>query len=174
MPFVIWLTGIPSSGKSTIARALAQQLKKQSVKVQILESDELRKVLTPDPKYTEEERNWFYEVISWLAWLLYKNGVNVIIDATAHKASYRRRARDLIGKDFIEIYVRCPLNVAIKRDTKGLYKLALKGIIKTLPGIQVPYEEPKAPEIIVDTSMESLDRIVNKILQFLRSHKYLP
>ncbi len=173
MPFVIWLTGIPSSGKSTIARALKKALKSYGIKVEVLESDQMRKILTPKPKYTAEERDWFYNTLSWLAWLLYKNGINVIIDATGHKAEYRHRAREMIGSDFIEVYVRCPLEVAMSRDTKGLYKLALEGKIKTLPGLQVPYEEPPSPELVVDTSLESLQNIVNKIIKFLKGRGYL-
>ena len=173
MPFVLWLTGIPASGKSTIAKMLKFKLEQENVKVAVLESDEIRKVLTPNPKYTEEERDWFYSTLIWISSLLYRNGINVIIDATAHKRTYREKARSLFGKDFIEVYLRCPLKVAMKRDPKGLYKRALRGEIKTLPGLQVPYEEPCNPELIVDTSKEAPNEIVKKIILFLRSSGYL-
>ncbi|RLF24658.1 MAG: adenylyl-sulfate kinase [Thermoprotei archaeon] len=174
MPFVIWFTGIPASGKSTIAKAVEDRLKRMGLKVERLESDSLRKILTPRPQYTEEERDWFYGVIAWLAYLLYRNDVNVLIDATAHKAMYREKARQLIGKDFIEVYVKCPIEIAMKRDTKGLYKKALEGIIKTLPGLQVPYEEPVSPDIVLDTSVESVEDCAEKVLTLLRRRGYLP
>jgi len=174
MPFVIWLTGIPASGKSTIARRLLGLLRKHNAKVELLESDELRKVLTPRPSYTEAERDWFYGVLVWLGHLLYRNGINVVIDATAHKKHYRDSARDLFGKDFIEVYVMCPLRIAMARDPKGLYRRALRGEITTLPGLQVPYEEPDNPEIIIDTAKEEPDEAANRIVRYLREKGYLP
>ncbi len=166
--FVIWLTGIPASGKSTIARRLAEELKARGVDCEVLESDEVRKVLTPKPTYTDEERDWFYSIaLVWLAKLLFKHNIAVIIDATGHKRAYRESARREFGNKFIEVYVKCSLETAIKRDPKGLYKAALEGRIKTLPGLQVPYEEPLNPDVVVDTEHESPEQCVNKILEHL-------
>ncbi len=164
--WAIWITGLPSSGKSTIARGLARKLAEMGVKVQVLESDELRRVLTPKPTYSEEERAWFYGVMAWIGWLLVRNGVNVIFDATANRRRYRERARELVGPDkFMEVYVRCPLEVCMKRDRKGIYKLALEGKARTVPGLQVPYEEPVNPDVVVDTSAMGPDECVDAILR---------
>jgi len=140
------------------------------VRVQVLESDELRRVLTPEPTYTERERDWFYGVMAWIGWLLVKNGANVIFDATANRRAYRERARRMIGPErFMEVYVRCPVEVCMRRDRKGLYKMALEGKIKSLPGLQAPYEEPLEPDVVVDTSSmgpeECVEAVLKKVLQ---------
>ncbi len=175
MTFVSWFTGIPGSGKSTIAREAARALSSMSVRVEVLESDEVRRVLTPRPMYTDEERDWFYgTVLIWLAKLLYRNGVNVIIDATGHKAWYRQKARLEFGENFIEVYVRCSLRTAMARDPKGLYRAAIEGRIRTLPGLQVPYEEPTSPDLVLDTERMSVDECVKKFIDYLRARKYIP
>ena len=168
--WAIWITGLPSSGKSTIARGLAERLAEMGIRAQVLESDELRRVLTPEPTYTEQERDWFYNVMAWIGWLLVKNGVNVIFDATANKRAYRERARELIGPErFAEVYVRCPLEVCMARDVKGIYKLALEGKASTVPGLQAPYEEPLEPAVVVDTSEmepeECVELVLRKVLE---------
>lgn len=166
---MIWLTGIPASGKSTIAKLLAEKLRQLGIKVEVLESDDVRKVLTPKPLYTDEERDWFYgTVLVWLAKLLFRNGISVIIDATGHKRAYRERARSEFGDRFLEVYVKCSLETAMKRDPKGLYRAALEGRIKTLPGLQVPYEEPTNPDVVVNTETMSPEECVNVIIQKLR------
>lgn len=164
--FALWLTGIPSSGKSTIARELAERLINIGYKVAILESDELRKLLTPQPKYTEEERDYFYRAMVAMGKYLVDNGICVIFDATGHKRRYREYARKLI-KNFMEIYVYAPLEICIKRDVKGLYTKALRGEIKTLPGLQVEYEEPKDPDLKIETHKLTVEQAVNKILNEL-------
>lgn len=161
--FAIWITGIPACGKSTIARVLAEGLKERGVNVEVLESDELRRILTPMPSYVEEERDHFYESLVFIGKLLTKNGVNIILDATASKRKYRERAREEI-KDFLEVYVKCPLNIAMQRDKKGLYAKALKGEIKTLPGLQALYEEPINPEVVVESDKQTPEQCSEKII----------
>lgn len=170
--WVIWVTGLPSSGKSTLARGLAERLKGLGIRVEVLESDELRRVLTPSPSYSEEERRWFYGVLVYIASLLARNGVNVIIDATGNRRIYRDLARRRF-KRFVEVYARCPLEVCMKRDVKGLYKRALEGRITTLPGLQRPYEEPTNPEITVDTDRLSPEKAVEAVLEGLRKLELL-
>lgn len=165
--WAMWITGLPSSGKSTIAKGVAQRLRESDINVEVLESDELRKILTPKPAYSEEERNWFYNVIVYIARLLVKNGVNVIIDATGNKRAYRDSARRHMSK-FVEVYVKCPLDICMKRDTKGLYKKALEGVVETLPGIQTLYEEPLKPEVTVETDKLTIDESVELVLNKLR------
>ncbi|MCD6443617.1 adenylyl-sulfate kinase [Candidatus Bathyarchaeota archaeon] len=170
--WVMWVTGLPSSGKSTLARGVAERLRRLGVKVEVLESDELRRVLTPNPSYSEEERRWFYGVLVYIAGLLARNGVNVIIDATGNRRAYRELARKRFER-FVEVYVRCPLEVCMRRDVKGLYRKALEGVVKTLPGLQTPYEEPRNPEIAVDTDRLSPEESVETVLDGLRSLGYL-
>jgi len=169
----IWLTGIPSSGKSTIARALKKRLEKLGCKVAILESDELRKLLTPNPKYTEEERDQFYRTMAVIGKYLVDHGICVIFDATAHKRRYREYARSIIER-FLEVYVYAPLETCIQRDVKGLYSKAFKGEIKTLPGLQVKYEEPMNPDVKVETHRQSVEEAVEKRLQKIKNRFNIP
>ncbi len=152
--FAIWLTGLPASGKSTLAAALSERLAASGGQVQILDSDALREVLTPQPSYSEPERDWFYGVMSYIGQLLTQNGTHVIFAATARRQLYRDRARRAIEK-FMEVYVHCSLETCRARDQKGIYAKAEKGEAATVPGVQVPYEVPQAPELVVDTEQHS-------------------
>lgn len=169
--FAIWLTGIPSSGKSTLAKGLRDRLVKLGYKVEILESDQVRRIITPKPRYDDYERDLFYRALVAIGKYLVENDIIVLFDATAHKKAYREYGKKVIRR-LIEVYVYCPLEVCIKRDVKGLYTKAFKGEIKTLPGLQVPYEEPENPDIIVYTHRESIEESVNKIMEYIES-KYL-
>lgn len=171
----IWVTGLPGSGKSTVAKALLKKLDEQSIQTQIVSSDMLRKVVTPVPKYTEEERNMVYGAIVFVAKLLTQNGVNVIIDATGNRRKYRDQARKEIPK-FMEAYIRCPLEICIQRETKrkeyahapkGIYKKAFTSGSTTVPGVGAPYEEPLQPEVTVDSDRLDPDQCAQKILKTL-------
>ena len=171
--FAIWLTGLPASGKSTLANLLAQALIKLGLQVQVLDSDELRRVLTPEPTYEAEERRWFYQAITFIGKLLTQNQVNVIFAATAHRRAYRCRASQDFQR-FLEIYVKCPVEVCMQRDQKGLYHKAMSGVIDNLPGVQQLYEEPTAPAIVVDTAENSPLVCVRDILTQLEKFDYIP
>lgn len=171
--FCIWLTGLPGSGKSTIALELRKILSEKKIKTQVLRLDELRKIITPNPKYTEEEREMVYRFLSASAKILTDNGINVIIDATAHRRAFRDFARSIIP-DFFEIYVKCPVEVACEREKKrisdlvdsGLYRKAGEGKIE-LPGVNVPYEVPNNPELVVDSDKISPCEAAVKIFELL-------
>jgi adenylylsulfate kinase len=165
--FAVWLTGLPASGKTTLARGLADALEQAGLPVQVLDSDHLRRVLTPDPTYSWEERDWFYRVMAFIGQLLVQNGVNVIFAATACRRSYRGHARAAIDR-FIEVYVDCPLETCMARDEKGIYKKALQGEATTVPGLQVPYEVPEHPEVRVDTGVRSPAEGVEVIVDRLK------
>ncbi len=165
-PFAIWITGLPASGKSTIRKTLVKRLEETGIQVQVLESDELRKIITPKPSYSLEERDNFYRSMVYIGELLVKNGVKVIFDATANKRSYRDNARGAIT-NFIEVFVKCPLSVCMQRDPKGIYKKAKEGKAATVPGLQEQYEDPLNPEIIVESDKEEPEAAAEKIFQFL-------
>jgi adenylylsulfate kinase len=164
--FAIWFTGLPSSGKSTLARLVGQRLAAQGITAQLLDSDALRRRLTPQPTYSDAERDWFYEMVVFLAELLTGNGVNVMIAAAAPRQAYRDAARERLAR-FVEVYVMCPIEVCRARDPKGLWQKAEAGEITTLPGVGTAYEPPPAPEVAVDTAEESPEASTSKIWRYL-------
>jgi adenylylsulfate kinase len=170
--FAIWLTGLPSSGKTALAQVVSRLLHERGIAVQILDSDELRRRLTPNPTYSLEERDWFYDVISFLAELLTANGVNVLIAATASRQVYRQAARGRIAR-FAEVYVECPPEVCRSRDLKGPWERADRGEITSLPGSGAPYEAPDAPEARVDTAQYSPEEAARHILRRLDDRGFL-
>lgn len=164
--WAVWVTGLPASGKSTITAALLRRLEAKGVYAQVLESDELRQVLTPQPTYSEEERDRFYAAMVYIGELLSRNDVNVIFDATGNRRAYRERARALIP-EFIEVFAKCPLEVAMQRDHKGTYTMARTGRSRTVPGVQSVYEEPFSPEVTVESDRLSADEAAERILEAL-------
>ncbi|MEM3577767.1 MAG: adenylyl-sulfate kinase [Candidatus Bathyarchaeia archaeon] len=163
---------MPGSGKSVVASALITLLKKRGVHVQLLSSDALRKVMTPKPKYTLDERDAVYATLVYIARLLTENGVNVVIDATGNLRRYRENARVQIPK-FIEAYLECQLEVCMERESKRkdtrlaprkIYEKALEGKAPTVPGIGQPYEEPLNPEVRVDAARLSPLECAKKIM----------
>ncbi len=164
--WTLWCTGLPASGKTTIARALWHTLRERGVTAVVLDSDELRQILTPAPTYSDAERDNFYHTLVQLAAMLNRSGVNAIIAATAPRRAYRDDAREILPR-FAEIWVRCPLSVCESRDPKQLYRAALAGTITTFPGIQTPFEPPFDPELIVDSDRMSVEDAVGMILATL-------
>lgn len=124
--FAVWITGLPASGKSTLAAAVKAQLAARGVDVAVLESDELRKIFTPEPHYDERERDAFYRQMVYIGVLLTSHGVTVLFDATANRRAYRQMARGQIPR-FLEVYVDTPLETCLARDPKGIYRQARGG-----------------------------------------------
>lgn len=171
--FAIWFTGLPASGKSTLAQALQKKLAAQGIHTQLLDSDRLRQQLTPNPTYSSEERDWFYDTIGFLAALLAGNGVNVLIAATAPRRAHRDAARERLAR-FAEVFVDCPPAVCRQRDPKGLWRRADAGEIDTLPGAGIPYERPLRPEATVNSSELSVDAATTAIYQQLNAKNFWP
>lgn len=167
--FAVWLTGIPASGKSSVAGELVKKLRARGVSVAVLESDEMRKILTPQPNYGEEERDRFYRQLALIGQMLTRSGVNVIFDATANKQAYRDYARKLIEK-FVEVYIECPLEICAARDPKGIYAKARLKQATNVPGMQAPYERPLTPELTLNgqgPAGSSADIILDKLKRFV-------
>ncbi len=171
----VWVTGLPGSGKSVVSKALIRLLEQKGIRAQLLSSDALRKVLTPKPTYTLEERDIVYSTLVYIAELLTRNGVNVVIDATGNLRRYRENARWHIPK-FIEAYLECPLEVCMQRESKRrkthhapkqIYTRALEGKAPTVPGVGQPYEPPTNPEITIDATKHTPEQAAEKILETL-------
>jgi len=170
--FAVWITGLPASGKSSIAGKLIAQLKARGVDAALLESDELRKILTPRPRYDPEERDMFYRQMVYIGVVLTQHDVPVIFDATANRRAYRDWARQEISK-FVEVYVECPLATCVARDPKGIYRRARESRAQTVPGLQTQYEPPENPEIVLQGDREAPEDAARKIITRLAEIGYL-
>jgi adenylylsulfate kinase len=170
--FVVWLTGLPGSGKTTIARNLAPKLKELGLKVELFDGDEVRKQLSPDLGFTKKDRELHAKRVVYLCKILARNGVVSIVSLISPYREFRAFARTEIG-DFVEVYVKASLQECIKRDPKGLYKKALNGEITDLTGLQDVYEEPEHPEVTVETEKESVDTSADKIIERLDNLGYI-
>lgn len=164
--FAIWITGLPASGKSTIVARLLPKLKQMGLAVEVLESDEVRRTLTPSASYSKEERDVFYRALAFTGSRLMAHGVTVIFDATASRRAYRDFARQLIPR-FAEIAVECPLAVCMQRDKKGTYEKGQRRESTTVPGLQAPYEAPLSPEVTIDTTRTVPEHAAREILSFI-------
>ena len=164
--FTLWFTGLSGSGKSALANAVAEDLKKRGMKVERLDGDIVRKSLTKDLGFTEEDRNRNIERVTFVAKLLTRNGVAVLASFISPYNKIRAYSREEIG-DYILVYVKCSLDVCEQRDPKGMYKKAREGIIKDFTGINAPYEEPENPEMIVNTDKENVEESAQKVLTLL-------
>jgi len=170
--FVIWLTGLPASGKSSLALALKEELEHSHIHTVILDVDELRQLLTPQPEYTDGERQWLYQAIVGLATLLSRNGDNVIIAATGNRRLYREQARRQIPR-YAEVYLCCPLDICQERDEKGQFARDEENGADSVPGIGVAYERPFAPEVIVETDILSPRRAAKSVITTLKLERII-
>lgn len=162
----LWITGLPASGKSTIVSLLRPQLENMGFTVEVLESDAVRRILTPTPTYSTDERDLFYRALAFTGQRLVEYGVTVIFDATASQRSYRDFARSVIPR-FVEVAVDCPLEVCMQRDRKGTYLRGQRGESSTVPGLQVPYEAPLNPELRIDTTVVPAGEAARQILELI-------
>ena len=171
--FVIWLTGIPGSGKTTIAKALEPKFKEIGLKVELLDGDVVRRELSPELGFTKHDRETHARRVVYLCKILSRNGVSCLVSLISPYREFRSYARKEIGKPFVEVHVNASVDACIKRDPKGLYKKALAGEIKDLTGLQDTYEEPLNPEVVVSTEKETIEESANKIISRLKELGYL-
>jgi adenylyl-sulfate kinase len=168
--FTLWLTGLSGAGKTTLAALLATELRARGVLVEVLDGDEVRTNLSKGLGFSKEDRDTNIRRIGYVCRLLSRNGVGAVSAAISPYSATRdevRRSVEQDGAQFIEIFVKCPIAVLAERDVKGLYKQALTGEIKGFTGVSDPYEEPLAPDVVVETDRESVEFSVTKILSVL-------
>lgn len=171
MSFVLWMTGLPCSGKTTIARELRNVIPN----IAILDGDELREWLSPKD-FSKEGRNEHNKKVAYLARLLAKHEVPVCVSLISPFMENRETARSIIGSEkFVETYVKCSLDVCETRDVKGMYKKARNNEIKNFTGISDPYEVPPNPDVVLETEKYSVADCVRIILEYLKlkeTHKH--
>lgn len=164
--FVVWLTGLPGTGKTTIANELTKIYRNKGLMTETMDGDEIRLGLSADLGFTKADRQEHARRVVFVSKLLARNTVAVNVALISPYRAFREHAREEI-ENFVEVYVKTPLEVCIERDPKGLYKKALKGEINDLTGLQDPYEEPLEPEITIDTTtgtpLEAAQIIISKL-----------
>ena len=175
--FTLWFTGLSGAGKSTLAAAVSAELRRRGIAVEVLDGDEVRQNLSKGLGFSREDRDINIRRIGYVAKLLARNGVAVITAAISPYRAIRDEVREEIGA-FVEVYVKASLDECIRRDTKGLYRRALAGEIPQFTGVSDPYEEPVAPELVIDTEREevadSASRVIDRLLELghLRSPRH--
>lgn len=171
--FTLWFTGLPSSGKSTLARRVEEILLERGLNVEVLDGDEVRENLSKGLGFSKEDRDTNIRRIGFVAKLLARNGTVAITAAISPYRDVRDEMRRAIGR-FVEVYVACPIDVLKERDVKGLYKKALAGEIKHFTGVDDPYEAPLKPEVLVESDKESVEQSVARIIATLEALGYIP
>ncbi len=175
MAGVIWLTGLPGSGKTTLAQRVKEALEARGYRVELLDGDWVRKTINVGAGFTREERERHLLRVAWIARLLARNGVLTLCSFVSPYRSTRARVREIVEEEvpFHEVYVKASLETVIKRDPKGLYKKALAGEISNFTGISDPYEEPQSPELVIDTERETVEESTQKLLGYIESQGLL-
>lgn len=175
--FTLWLTGLSGAGKTTLAELLTTELSARSVNTEVLDGDEVRTNLSKGLGFSKEDRDTNIRRIGYVCRLLSRNGVGAVSAAISPYRAVRDEVRQAIegdGAEFIEVFVQCPIAVLAERDVKGLYKKALAGEIKGFTGVSDPYEEPLAPDVLVQTDRESIEQSVSKIVRELELRQLVP
>jgi len=164
---VLWLTGLSGAGKTTIAMALEDRLRREGRLVERLDGDVVRQSLSRDLGFSKEDRDRNIERVTFVAKLLARNGVVTLVSFISPYRKHREQARQEID-NFVEVHVHCPLDVCEARDVKGLYAKARAGELTNFTGIDDPYEDPESPEVIISTHEVTLDEGVEQLYQVLK------
>jgi adenylyl-sulfate kinase len=171
--FTLWFTGLPGTGKSTLAGRVGSILRERGLRVEVLDGDVVRTNLSKGLGFSKEDRDTHIRRIGFVCHLLSRNDVVAIAAAISPYKTVREENRRLIGR-FVEIYCQCDMETLKSRDPKGLYERALRGEIQNFTGVSDPYEPPDAPEVTVDTGREGVEASVGKIVAALEALGYLP
>jgi adenylylsulfate kinase len=164
--FVIWLTGLPGSGKTTIANKINNELRERNIKSELLDGDELRKNISSELGFSKKDRDIHVRRVVYISDLLSRNGIACVVSLISPYLEMREFARKALP-NFVEIWVKCSIETCIQRDPKGLYKNAMDGKVTDLTGLQSTYEPPISPEITLDTDILDTQQCVGKVLDFL-------
>ncbi len=166
----VWLTGLPSAGKSTVAVALAEALRANGSRVEVLDGDELRTFLSADLGFSRHDRDTHVARVGFVAELLARNGIVAVVPVIAPYAAARdevRRHHAARGTAHLQVHLSTPLDICAERDVKGLYAKALRGEITGMTGVDDPYEVPDDPDLRLDTSAVDLDTAVRDLTNLL-------
>lgn len=171
--FTLWFTGLSGAGKTTLTNAIVPQLKERGVKIEVLDGDEVRTNLSKGLGFSKEDRDTNIRRIGYVARLLSRNGVGVIVAAISPYKEIRDEVRKDVeanGAAFIEVFVQASLDTLVQRDVKGLYKKAIAGEIANFTGVSDPYEAPENPDILVSSDTETVAESAAKIIDHLEEN----
>ena len=171
--FTLWFTGLSGAGKTTIAEIVERELRQRHGKIEVLDGDIVRTNLSKGLGFSREDRDTNVLRIGFVADLLTRNGVGVIVSAISPFKEVRDQVRRNVGKDFVEVFVDAPLDVCADRDVKGLYKKAFSGEIPQFTGVSDPYEAPVAPELHIKTNEEEPAESAARVVRYLEEQGYL-
>jgi adenylylsulfate kinase len=167
--FVVWMEGLPGSGKSTLSREVSRRLKAAGWKTEILDGDEVRHMFSPELGFSRSDREFHARRVSYVARMLARNGVAVLVAMITPYETSRQAARSQVSARFAEVWLKCPVEICRQRDPKGLYRSVQEGGAKKMTGVDDPFEEPLNPELVVDTSTASVSDCASRILRYLQS-----
>ncbi|MFT0812476.1 adenylyl-sulfate kinase [Synechococcus sp. OH20] len=168
----VWFTGLSGAGKTTLSCGVAQQLQALGLAVEVLDADLVRQHLSKELGFSRADRDENVRRIGFVAEMLTRHGVIVLVSAISPYRATRQEVRRQIG-NFIEVFVDAPLEVCERRDVKGLYRKARAGLIQHFTGIDDPYEPPECPEVVCKTAEQSISECIELVMQSLRIHGYL-
>jgi len=171
--FTLWFTGLSGAGKTTIAEIVERELRQRHGKIEVLDGDIVRTNLSKGLGFSREDRDTNILRIGFVADLLTRNGVGVIVSAISPFKEVRDQVRRNVGEDFVEVFVDAPLDVCAERDVKGLYKKAFAGEIEQFTGVSDPYEPPVAPDLVLKTDEETPEESARKVIEKLEFFGYL-
>jgi adenylylsulfate kinase len=171
--FTLWFTGLSGAGKTTIAEIVERELRQRHGKIEVLDGDIVRTNLSKGLGFSREDRDTNVLRIGFVADLLTRNGVGVIVSAISPFKEVRDQVRRNVGEDFVEVFVDAPLDVCAERDVKGLYKKAFAGEIEQFTGVSDPYEPPAAPELHIKTNEEEPHESARRVISKLEELGYL-
>jgi adenylylsulfate kinase len=171
--FVVWMEGLTGSGKTTLSRATAAKIRELGWKAEVLDGDEVRHMFSPELGFSRKDREFHARRVSYVAHLLARNGVAVIVAMITPYETSRQAARSVEGRRFEEVWLQCPLDVCRQRDPTGMYRRAMEGSVKGLTGVDAPFEEPLNPDLIVNTSEASVEESTGRVLSHLRERGLL-
>lgn len=171
--FVAWIEGLPGAGKTTLSKRLSERLLTSGLEVEVLDGDEVRRMFSPELGFSRKDREFHARRVSYVAQMLARHGVAVIVAMITPYETSRQAARATFGGRFAEVWLRCPLEICQKRDPKGVYRTGDGGAHK-ITGVDDPFEEPLNPELVVDTGTKSIDESADAIVAFLTKAGYVP